>query len=280
MSIKNSLPKKLSLKTIVIAILVLVALGGVYSIIAGKSGKTTSNEEVELLIKETGLDQNKKVNNIGDVEKVIIKWVETNPEAIIQSVMAMQQRASEQQQQSAQKNISTRKDDLFNHKNTPQHAPRGYDVSIVEFFDYNCGYCKKAQSAVEKLMNEDRKVRIIFKELPILGASSTELSKVALAVNIVSPQHYVKFHNALMQGSARTREEALNIAKNLGLDVAKIRSALESKNSKIEDQIKFNQKLASSIGVNGTPGFVIGDELIPGMVELSVLKEKVANQRR
>lgn len=281
MSIKNSLQNILSVKAVVTIILLLVAIGGVYSIIHKKNSKEGStSESQELVVKPTGLDQNQKVVNVADVEKVVTKWVEANPEAIIQSVMAMQQKAAERQQQDAQKNISTKKDDLFNHKGTPTYEPKGYNVSIVEFFDYNCGYCKKAQSVVEQLLKDDKKVRIVFKELPILGASSVELSKVALAVNIIAPESYIKFHNALMEGNVRTKEDAIKLAKSVGIDEAKLQKTLESKNSVIEDQIKFNQQLASSIGVNGTPGFIIGDELIPGMIDLSALKEKISSQRK
>lgn len=282
MSINKTIQKLFSVKFAVTVILLLLVAGSIYVAVHKKNiaEKDSAGSKQELVVKSSGLDENQKVVNVGDVEKVVAKWVEANPEAIIQSVVAMQQKKAAEQQKDAQKNIGTKKSDLFSHKSDPEYAPKGYNISVVEFFDYNCGYCKKAQSTVEQLLKDDKKVRFIYKELPILGPSSIELAKVSIAVNIVDRASYVKFHNALMAGGAKTTEDALAIAKNAGIDVEKVRKALDSKKSEIEEQIKFNQELASSVGVNGTPGFVIGDELVPGAMDLSSLKEKIATQRK
>ncbi len=281
---KSTIQKLFSVKATVTVILVALVAGGVYTAIHKKSlnaePTNAAAENEPLVIKATGLDLKEPVTNVGDVEKVIAKWVETNPEAIIQSVVAMQKKAAEQQQQDAQKNVSLKKTDLFNNKKTPAFAPKGYDVSLVEFFDYNCGYCKKAQSSIEELLKQDKKVRVIFKELPILGASSVELSKVAIAVNMVDSNRYLDFHNALMKGSARSKDDALKIAKDLGIDGAKLEKALDDKKSDIEEQIKLNQELAAAIGINGTPAFVVGEELVPGAVDLATLKDKISAQRK
>lgn len=282
MSNKSLIEKLFSLKATVTVIIFALIVGGVYSFFHKKTQTDSAVAGIgsDLVIKSSGLNPDDEVKNIGDVEKVIAKWVEANPEAIINSVVAMQQKAAEKQQQDAQKNISSKKSDLFKAKNDPAHAPKGYNVTIVEFFDYNCGYCKKAQSTVEALIAQDKKVRVIFKELPILGQSSVELSKVALAVNMISESKYVDFHNALMKGNARSKEEAIAIAKGLGIDAEKLNSTLESKKSEIENKIKANQDLAASIGINGTPAFVIGETLIPGAVDTATLKEKIAAERK
>ena len=112
------------------------------------------------------------------------------------------------------------------------------------------------------------------------GQSSVELSKVSIAVNIVSAESYLGFHNAIMKGNPRTKEDALAIAKGLGIDTKKVEKALESKKSEIEAQIKTNQELASTIGINGTPAFVIGENLIPGALDTAALKERVATERK
>jgi protein-disulfide isomerase len=283
MTNKATIQKLFSVKATVTIILVALVAGGLYSAFHKKNANSesaTASENEPLVIKATGLDLKEPVTNIGDVEKVVAKWVETNPEAIIQSVVAMQKKAAEQQQENAQKNVSLKKDDLFNNKKTPTHSPEGYNVSLVEFFDYNCGYCKKAQSSVEALLKQDKKVRIIFKELPILGASSVELSKVAIAVNMVDSESYLSFHDALMKSSARTKEDAIKVAVGLGINEAKLQKTLTDKGSDIEEQIKLNQELAATIGINGTPAFVIGDELIPGAVDLNTLKDKISAQRK
>lgn len=281
---KLSKSKLSYIKPVAILALVIIILGGVYSVVikreAAKKEVGVEKADTGLEPKPTGLDSDEKVNNIGDVERVVAKWIESNPEAIIRSVITMQQKASEKQIEAAKKNVSNKKNDLFEHKGTPSIAPKGYDVSIVEFFDYNCGYCKKIQSTINKLIQEDKKVRVIFKEYPILGSSSESLSKVALAINMTDSKNYVKFHNALMESSARTEEEALNVAKNLGINVAKVKETLKDRKSEIDAQISFNHELGSSIGVNGTPAFIVGEEFISGAVEFEVLKQKIAEQRK
>ena len=280
--IQKLINKLFSTKGTFVVILVAFAIFGIYLSLGNKvknSELSTSSDNEPLTVNATGLDLGDAVRNIGDVEEVIAKWVEANPEAIIQSVVSMQKKAAEEQQKNAQRNVSTKKEDLFNNSSDPVYSPMGYDVVMIEFFDYNCGYCKKAYSSVEQLIKEDKKVKIIFKELPILGASSTELSKVAIAVNMVDAKKYFKFHSALMKGSAKTKEDAIEIAKNLGIDIQKLRKKLTNQKSVIEEEIKLNQKLASSIGINGTPAFVIGEEVIPGAIGVDGLKDKISVQR-
>ncbi|HLD76725.1 MAG TPA: DsbA family protein [Rickettsiales bacterium] len=263
-------------KPIGIIVVVLLIIGGAYSFF-GKKSDDNSNEVAK--INASGLDQDQKIRNVGDVEEVLAKWVANNPQAILDSVANMQRKAIEEQLKNAQKNIGTKKSELFDSK-SPSYTPSGYDVTIVEFFDYNCGYCKRVSPTIEKLLGSDKKLRIIYKEFPILGQSSEDISTVALAVHLMSPSSYRKFHNALMSSNASTKTEALAIAKNVGLDVDKIKQTLSSKKDSISQIINNNRILGSEIGIQGTPGFVIGDELIPGAVELETLKAKIAQERK
>jgi protein-disulfide isomerase len=271
------------IKPALIILAILLVLGGAYALTHKKSAveeaKNPDGSPV-LVLKSSGIDKGEKVSNVGDVENVIAKWVEANPEAIIQSVVSMQQKAAKQQVQDAQKNISDKSSDIFNHKGDPVIAPKGNNITVVEFFDYNCGYCKRAQATIEKLLDDDKKVKVIFKEYPILGPSSEELTTVSLAVNIADPSLYTKFHNALMKSSAKNREDALQVAKDVGVNVDKLKKVLEKNKSDIDSIIAFNRKLGATIGVNGTPAFIVGEELISGAVEISVLKEKIEAHRK
>lgn len=267
---KNFGEKPSLVKPIAILVAILLIIGGVYAFFGGKNSESTNS---------SGLDKNQAVRNVGDVEEVIEKWVSNNPEAIILSLQKMQQKASEQKMQDAQKNIGSNKDKLTEDKNSPEYAPKGYDVTIVEFFDYACGYCKKANEIVEELLKEDKKVRVIFKEYPILGAPSIEMSTVALAVQILEPKSYFKFHNALMSSKERGKDAALKVAKSVGINVSKLEDTIARNQDKIAEMIQENLELGSSIGVSGTPGFVIGEELLPGAYPLDVIKEKIANVR-
>ena len=276
---KNFRYKPSLLKPIVAIAAVLLLVSGVYYFASKKSSDSKAPDAPKSEINSSGLDQDKKVKTVGDVEEVMAKWIEANPKAIIMSLQNMQRKAQEDQVKDAQKNIGGKKDDLFNDKNSPQFAPSGYDVTVVEFFDYACGYCKKAQATVAELLKEDKKVRVIFKEFPILGQPSTEMSQVAIAVNMVSPSSYMKFHEALMKSHERGKAAALKVAKASGINVAKVEEVLSKDKAKIDSIIQANLALGGTIGINGTPGFVIGEELIPGAFELSAFKEKIAALR-
>ncbi len=284
MFLKSNFDGKPSLaKPIIIVVVVLLVIGGAYALLGKKSdsaseGKEQAEKQAEL--KSSGIDPDKKIETVKDVEEVLAKWVEANPQAILNSVANMQRKVMEDQMKNAQKNIGDKKSEIFNDKNSPTYSPKGSNVTIVEFFDYNCGYCKKTNPVVESLIQSDAKVKIIYKELPILGQLSEELSEVALAVNMVDSSAYKKFHDALMNGNVGSKDEALQVAKNLGINVSKVESTLKSQREKIVAAIAANRTLATSIGVNGTPGFIIGEELIPGAVSLEILQQKIAAIRK
>jgi protein-disulfide isomerase len=273
-------------KPIAVVVAVLLLVGGIYSFFGSKnSEKSAANEdkkevasEGDILtagVKPSGLDADKKVKNVEDVEKVVAKWIEANPHIVLQSVANMQKKMNEDRIKNAQKGISEKKNELFDNS-SPSYSPAGSDVTIVEFFDYACGYCKKAQQTVEKLLQEDKKVKVIYKEFPILGQPSMEMSQVSMAVFIAFPDSYKKFHDALMKSNERGKSAALKAVKAAGLNSAKVEEVLNSQKDKIEGMIQANLALGSSIGINGTPGFIIGEELIPGAVELGEFKSKIA----
>jgi len=282
MFLKSNFGEKPSLvKPIIIAVAVIVLIGGAYAFFGKKSDEKNNKEDSNKIeLNSSGIDKDQRVRNVGDVEEVMAKWIDANPQAIIASVTNMQRKAMEDQTKNAQKNIGPKKDELFNDSNSPAYSPSGYNISIVEFFDYNCGYCKKTNEIIEALIKSDAKVRVVYKEFPILGPSSEELSSIAIAVNIAEPASYRKFHNALMTSHAASKAEALQVAKNVGINVAKIEATLKSQKSKIDGIINANRTLGASIGVQGTPGFVIGDELIPGASSVEALQQKINEHRK
>jgi protein-disulfide isomerase len=279
---KNQKPSSLKL---VIASIVIASIAGVAYYSYTKKNEKTDGDKKETTaetaneIKSTGLDPDKSISDVKDVEEVVTKWIEANPQAIINSVQNMQKKMMEEQNKNAQKNIGQKKEELFNDSNSPQFAPEGYDVSIVEFYDYACGYCKKAQGIVDELLKSDTKVRIIYKDFPILGEPSQEMSKVSVAVNILAPNSFRKFHDALMKTNERGKSAAIKAAKSVGIDTKKLEEVLKNEKSKIEKILQDNISLGSSIGINGTPGFIVGEELIPGAMEVGTFKEKISALR-
>jgi protein-disulfide isomerase len=278
---KNQKPSSLKL---VIASIIIASIAGVAYYSYTKKNEKTDGDKKEATaetaeIKSSGLDPDKDVSDVKGVEEVVAKWIEANPQAIINSVQNMQKKMMEEQTKNAQKNIGQKKEELFNDVNSPQFAPEGYDVSIVEFYDYACGYCKKAQGTVDELLKSDPKVRIIYKDFPILGEPSQEMSKVSVAVNILAPNSFRKFHDALMKTNERGKSAAIKAAKSVGIDAKKLEEVLKNEKSKIEKILQDNIALGSSIGINGTPGFIVGEELIPGAMEVGTFKEKISALR-
>jgi len=278
---KNFGSKPSLVKPIIIVVAIFLVIGGAYTFFGNKKSDAVpaapegSKEVSKSEVNPSGVDKDQRVKKVADVEEVVTKWIAANPKAIIESVSNMQKQAVEEQMKNAQKNIGQKKDELFGDKNSPEFAPAGYDITVVEFFDYGCGYCKKAQSTVEELLKSDKKVRIVYKEFPILGQPSMEMSMVSIAVYLTDPSSYQKFHNALMKSNEHGKDGALKIAKSVGINSAKLEAALKNDAKKISEIIQANLVLGSSIGINGTPGFVIGEELIPGAVDLASLKEKI-----
>lgn len=280
MSFLNQGSKPSLAKPIAIIVAILLVIGGCYTLLGKKDEASADkkdqakSEQVE--IKPSGLDKNMDVDNVEDVEKVVAKWIEANPQAIIASVTNMQKKAMEQQAKDAQKNISSKKDEIFNDSNSGSYSPADADVTIVEFFDYSCGYCKKAHASVAQLLSEDKRVKVIYKEYPILGQASVEMSQVAVAVHLSDPASYKKFHDALMKSNAHSKDEAIKIAKASGVNGEKLEKTLKSEADKIHQILQANSVLGNSIGISGTPGFVIGEELIPGAVDVATFKSKIA----
>lgn len=213
------------------------------------------------------------------LEKAIAKWIDENPEAIIQSVAKMQQREFERRTQDSAKAILEKRDEIENDPTSPVYAKGSSDVVVVEFFDYSCGYCKRAIDVVEKLLAQDKNVKFVFKEFPILGAASEINARAALAVNLTNKSKYFDFHAALMKAKAGDEASVLKVAEKAGINSTALKKAMNDRRSEIDAILQKNRELAAAIGVNGTPGFIINGELIPGAVGLEDLKNKIAAAR-
>ncbi|MBU6140278.1 MAG: DsbA family protein [Proteobacteria bacterium] len=287
--VNKNLGKPSLVKPIASVIAVLLLVGGIYTFFGSKKSESVKEEvkkedssELDIMgggVKPSGLDLDERVKNVEDVEKVVAKWIEANPHIVIQSVNNMQKKAAEDRLKNSQKNIVTKKDEIFNDATSANYSPEGYDVELVEFFDYACGYCKKAQATVDELLKSDKKIKIIYKEFPILGQPSLEMSQVSIAVNMAYPESYKKFHDALMKTNERGKAAALKAVKSVGLNSAKVEEILKNQKDKIDSVIQANLALGNSVGINGTPGFIIGEELIPGALDLPSLKQKVSAVR-
>lgn len=167
---------------------------------------------------------------------------------------------------------------LFTADEYPSIGPKDADVTFVEFFDYHCGYCKRMLPTLVELTKKDKKVRIIFRDFPILSEDSSLASRAAIAVHRVAPAKYFEYHTALMKMNGKfTEDTLLAAAKKIGIDTKKMKTAMDEKEtSKLLDD---TQELAAKVGVRGTPALVFKDKLVPGAVPLNDLQQMVDEQR-
>jgi protein-disulfide isomerase len=151
---------------------------------------------------------------------------------------------------------------------------------MVEFFDYNCGYCKRALSDVRSLVKSDPKLKLVIKDFPVLGPDSVEASRVALAVkNQIQGEKLFDYHVRLLESRGRVNgERALAVAKEMGLDLARVQKDMEG--ADVKAALQQNVSLGDKLGLSGTPAFIVGSEIIPGAVGLEPLRQVVAGVRQ
>lgn len=223
-----------------------------------------------------GCKGKKGLNNPKTMDKEIFTWIQKNPKAILDSVEAYvkeeQIKAQQQQEQNTKKNIENNYEKLISEVNTGVANPKGKKI-VVEFFDYNCGYCKMASKAVKEIATEDKDVKVIFREMPILGNPSVEAAQYSVAVSMVAPNKFLEFHDALIHGNARTKDGIKAALNKAGIQVAKVEETLKNKKDEIEKRINDNRELAQQLGLGGTPAFIINKEFIPGYIEKAQMLE-------
>jgi protein-disulfide isomerase len=221
---------------------------------------------------DDGTDQ---VRTKQDVETIVREYLLREPDVIYEALQVLQQQravAAAEQQRAA---IAANDEELFQDPNTPALGAEEPEVVLVEFFDYHCTYCRRVVASVRALLEDEPGLQIVFKELPVLGPESVLAARAALASDIQGG--YRNFHFALMEAEDLSRESILRIAREVGLDVDRLQADMDSKG--IGELIDRNYRLASQLGIEGTPAFVIGDELIPGAVDQTRLRELIEQAR-
>ena len=214
-----------------------------------------------------------------EVERIIHDYLLKNPELMMEVLDAAEQQHKEQEAQRSSQTIAAKRDELLNDPAAPIGGnPKG-DVTIVEFFDYQCPYCKQVEPVIEALVKSDPKVRIVYKEFPILGPESHVASHVAFAALKQGPEQYIKVHNALLGAKGHLTDEAImQIADDAGLDMTKLKADMAA--PEIETALKKNYDLAVALGIEGTPAFIVGDALAPGALDADTLRAMIAEARK
>ena len=214
-----------------------------------------------------------------EIEAIVKDVLLNNPEVLLEAQNALEAKMDKIQADRMAVAIKEHAGELFRPAASPVVGNVKGDVPVIEFFDYNCGYCKKAFSDLAKLIDKDKKVRVILKEFPILAKGSEEASRVALAAKMQGK--YWEFHRAMLESQGQANEaSALRVAEKLGLDMARLKKDMAS--PEVKKEIDDTRQLATKMGIQGTPHFIVGDRIIPGAPEnlAELLGKHVADVRK
>ncbi|MGI8525568.1 MAG: DsbA family protein [Pseudolabrys sp.] len=215
-----------------------------------------------------------------EIERIVREYLISHPEVLQEAMTELEKRQASAEVEKHQAAVQEHSKTLFN---SPHQVvlgnPQG-NVTMVEFFDYNCGYCKRAMTDMTDLIKADPNLKVVLKEFPVLGPGSVEAAQVASAVHMQDKtgKKYLEFHLKLLGGRGEANKaRALAVAKEVGLDVGRIEKDMESADAKASIQESF--KLAEALGLNGTPSYVVGQDVVVGAVGLPALKEKINSSR-
>ena len=219
-------------------------------------------------------------NQRGDIETIVRDYLLAHPEVLEEAMAELSKRQTAAEAEKQKASVATNAETIFNSPRGVVLGNKDGDVTFVEFFDYNCGYCKRAMADMLDLMKTDPKLKVVLKEFPVLSQGSVEAAQVAVAVRMQDPsgKKYLDFHQKLLSGrGAADKVRAMAAAKEAGLDAARIEKDLAS--PEVRATIEENFKLAEAMGMNGTPSYVIGKQVVVGAVGLDALREKIGLAR-
>jgi protein-disulfide isomerase len=215
-----------------------------------------------------------------EIGAIVKDYLLKNPEILQDVMVELEKRQQEAQTAARQEALKASRTALLNSQRDIVAGDAAGDVTLVEFFDYNCGYCKRALTDVRALMKGDPKLRVVLKDFPVLGPDSVEASRVSLAVKQqLKGDKLFEYHVKLMETRGRVNgERAIALAKEMGADAARLQRDMES--AEVKQAIQDNVVLGDKLGLSGTPAFVVGDEVISGAVGVEPLRKTVAGVRQ
>ena len=211
------------------------------------------------------------------VESIVRDYLRENPEVVIEAIDAYRAKQELAQEQQREQALAARRAEIFEDPMAPTNGVTDADVTLVEFFDYQCGYCKKIFPDILAVMESDKKLRVVFKELPILGPDSVTAARAAMAAH--KQGKYMAYHQAVMDLRGKLSEKRiLEAAANAGLDMDRL--VKDMKAPEVDEYLRANLRLAQEIGVTGTPAMFIGDQFIPGAIDRENLVQLIEQERK
>lgn len=213
-----------------------------------------------------------------EIGKIVRDYLIAHPEVMIEVQQALEKKQTDERVAKARIAVQENSEAIFNASaDISLGNPKG-KTTVVEFFDYNCGYCKRAVSDMDAIIKSNPDVRFVLKEFPILGQDSVDAHKVSFAFKHIAPGKYGEFHRMLLTGEHADEARAIEVAKSLGVSEEKLRAKMAEVSQ--DDSVRDAYQLASKLGITGTPSYVVGDEAVFGAIGESELNQKVANVRQ
>jgi protein-disulfide isomerase len=215
-----------------------------------------------------------------EIEGILKDYLLKHPEILQEAMAELEKKQQVADAEKSKVAVKEHKQLLFG---SPRQVTLGNlqgDVTLVEFFDYNCGYCKRALSDLMNLMKADPKLKVVLKEFPVLGPGSVEAAQVATAVRMQDRggKKYLEFHQKLLSGRGQAdRARALAVAKDIGMDMARLEKDMTS--DEMRATLEESMQLADKLGLNGTPSYVVGPAVVVGAVGFDALKDKIESAR-
>jgi protein-disulfide isomerase len=267
---KNRRPPAISIAAVVAAPLLILA--GLWFVLTGNDG----NAEPAAPSQSSGaFSADQKLAIEGIVKDYLIK----NPEIMLEVQSALEMKAAEQDAAKTKALVTEHAKDIYRSPNAPVAGNPDGDITVVEFFDYNCGYCRRGFTEIQKLVESDKTVRVVFAEFPILGDDSVHASRVALAAR--KQGKYWEVHSGILSSGGKVNEaSALKVAEKAGLDMTKLKADMAA--PEIQAELDRVKDLAQKLSINGTPHFLVGDKAVQGAPEdlFDVLEAHVGDMRK
>lgn len=210
-----------------------------------------------------------------EVERIVRDYLLENPEVIVEAINVLRQREQAAEEAAASQKLSELNAELLQSERDPVGGNPNGSITLVEFFDYNCGYCKRANGTLKALIQANPDLRVVYKEFPILTETSMTAARASLALNALYPEHYETFHRQLLdrRGSLQQDSEIWEAMAALEVDVDAVKA--EAEKDWVKETIARNHQLAQELNITGTPTFVVGDSILRGAYPQENIQEAI-----
>ncbi len=210
------------------------------------------------------------------IKQMMKDYILANPEVLLEAIQNLRRKQEEQAAKQAQEALKSQRDQLQGAKDLPVAGNPNGNVTVVEFFDYRCGYCKSVKPTFDEVIKADGNIRVVYKEFPILGPASRTASLAAIAAH--KQGKYLTFHNAMMIFPNNLTDDVIfTLARQVGIDVAKLKQDMNDPS--VKDVVERSHKVAEMLGIRGTPAFIIGNEIVPGAIGADEFKQRIGAAR-